>query len=70
MKVEHSTTISLSVKDIEEAVVDYLKNKKLIKDNQKTKVLFNTSKHREGEDLMSPGYEVIEFDGCIVSMKE
>lgn len=68
MKVEYSTTISLSEKDVEEAVVEYLKSKKLIKDNQKPKVVFNVSKHREEEDLMSPGYEVLEFDGCTISM--
>ena len=37
MKVEYSTTISLSEKDVEEAVVEYLKSKKLIKDNQNQK---------------------------------
>ena len=68
MKVEYSTTISLSEKEVEEAVVNYLKDKKIIKDGQKPRVVFNMSKHREEEDLMSPGYEVLTFDGCTISM--
>lgn len=49
-------------------MVNYLKDKKIIKDGQKPRVVFNMSKHREEEGLMSPGYEVLTFDGCTISM--
>lgn len=68
MKVERTTTIKLSEDDIREAVLIYLENKRLIKAGEKIKVSFDTSKHTEEEDLFSPGYDVIEFNGCTVTI--
>lgn len=69
MKVNKETTIEMSVADIEKAVVNYLKDKELVSDTANLKIKFNIDKHTEGEDLFSPGYEVVELTGCNVTIK-
>lgn len=68
MKVNKTTVIELSEADVRDAVVAYLKNKHMINDNQRPKICFNVSKTREGEDLFDPGYDVLHFDGCKVTV--
>jgi hypothetical protein len=66
MKIEQTTTVKLSPKEMQEAVIDYLYHKNILKKGQKAAVSFDVSKTREGEDLFSPGYETLNFDGCTV----
>ena len=68
MEVNKTTVVELSEADVREAVVRYLKDKGLIKETQKTEVCFDVSKTREGEDLFSPGYDVLKFNGCNVTV--
>lgn len=68
MKVNKTTVVELSEADVREAVVKYLKDKGVVKEMQKPKVCFDISKTREGEDLFDPGYEVLHFNGCKVTI--
>ena len=66
MKIEQTTIIELSQKEVQEAVMDYLYNRDILKKGQKATISFDVSKAREGEDLFSPGYETLKFNGCTV----
>lgn len=69
MKVNRTTTIEMTNEDIIKAITEYLKNKEVISDMAKVDIQFNVSKRIEDEDLFSPGYEILEFNGCKVLIK-
>ena len=69
MKVNKEVTIELTEGDIRKAITHYLKDKELVSDTANLKIDFNIDKHTEGEDLFSPGYEVVELKGCKVTVK-
>lgn len=70
MHVSHNTVINLSESDVIEAVTQYLVNNGLIDSTSETKIQFNISKHIEGEDLFSPGYEITKFNGCTITLNK
>mgnify|MGYP003295863941 CR=1 FL=1 len=69
MKVNKEVTIELNEDDIRKAITHYLKDKKIVSDTADLKITFNITKYTEGEDLFSPGYEVVELKGCKVAVK-
>ena len=68
MKVENTSTVTLTPDDIKDIVTEHLKNKHIIRDGETFNVAFDTKIENTGEDLMYPGYDKAVFKGCTVTV--
>lgn len=69
MKVNKEVTIELTEVDVKKAIEHYLKDKEIISDTANLEINFNIDKHTEGETMFSPGHDVLEFNGCKITVK-